>query len=903
MTNITSQPYLNTPNINILDNRGLPVRAISYNRTKAEEKAGQLITRHRYNAIGQLGSSIDPRLFELQLSDKSVQPNLRQQANLAGVVLSSHSADAGHTLVFYDIEGRPVCQQTANKARQRFEYEDQGIGHLLSRHEQVMAEGECITDQYIYAEINDSNKARNRCGQLIIHYDTAGVVRIHSNSLTGATLLQERQLLTPAHHPASRITVEQSSGLTAESLITRCAVGSLGQPLTQTDARNNQQRFQYNCAGQLTASWLQLNGQPEQQVLKTVSYSAAGQVLREESGNGVVTEYTYEPQTQRLTGIKTTRPAHSQGPKMLQDLRYHYDPVGNILSIRNDAEATRFFDQTKSVPENTYTYDALYQLIRATGNESVHNQPEHAAFLPQPDTTQTVPYTRHYSYDHGGNLTQIQHIGASRYTREMTVSERNNHGLLKSPDRDWDHQHIAKHFDAAGNQLILDSGTVLTWNGQNQLTQADITENTREYYLYGSDGMRVVKQSVENKDKTHQVIYLPGIELHSKSHHGKETEVWQVINCGAAGRAQVRALHWEQGKPTEISNNQLRYSFDNQIGSSLLELDETAQILSQEEYFPYGGTALFAARSKIEASYKTIRYSGKERDATGLYYYGYRYYIPWAGRWLSTDPTGFVDGLNLFRMVRNNPINCIDRQGLFTVSDILEEDDLGISEDILQLAFNIESEWEQLINYLKNVYPDMPNEEFDELTLDAKNIYSDLESANSVENIESDTIESDTLDVIEQSIAPLSFHKEIRNSLKKEEGDFIFRGDLRSPDEIFKTGFSPKGTTDDLVEYVYSNIDSIYVGFSKEEKIARIYAAQKNSEGYLYVIKKQKEHIDVNAKLRESGQWAGRGRRFYEYAKEIAVPNGAKREDIIKAYPINSKKKYTGEAIHNPLYK
>ena len=66
----------------------------------------------------------------------------------------------------------------------------------------------------------------------------------------------------------------------------------------------------------------------------------------------------------------------------------------------------------------------------------------------------------------------------------------------------------------------------------------------------------------------------------------------------------------------------------------------------------------------MEANYKIVRYSGKERDATGLYYYGYRYYQPWAGRWLSADPAGTVDGLNLFRMVRNNPVTLYDENGL-----------------------------------------------------------------------------------------------------------------------------------------------------------------------------------------------------------------------------------------------
>ena len=72
--------------------------------------------------------------------------------------------------------------------------------------------------------------------------------------------------------------------------------------------------------------------------------------------------------------------------------------------------------------------------------------------------------------------------------------------------------------------------------------------------------------------------------------------------------------------------------------------------------------------------YKTHRYSGKERDATGLYYYGYRYYQPWAGRWLSSDPAGTVDGLNLFRMVRNNPVTLRDDDGRKPISENFSEE-------------------------------------------------------------------------------------------------------------------------------------------------------------------------------------------------------------------------------------
>jgi len=79
----------------------------------------------------------------------------------------------------------------------------------------------------------------------------------------------------------------------------------------------------------------------------------------------------------------------------------------------------------------------------------------------------------------------------------------------------------------------------------------------------------------------------------------------------------------------------IRYQVGNYLGSAVLELDETAQIVSYEEYFPYSSTSYQAVRIQTETP-KRYRYSGEERDEeSGLYYHGARYYAPWLGRWIS----------------------------------------------------------------------------------------------------------------------------------------------------------------------------------------------------------------------------------------------------------------------------
>jgi RHS repeat-associated protein len=61
-----------------------------------------------------------------------------------------------------------------------------------------------------------------------------------------------------------------------------------------------------------------------------------------------------------------------------------------------------------------------------------------------------------------------------------------------------------------------------------------------------------------------------------------------------------------------------------------------------------------------------FRFSTKYQDEeTGLLYYGYRYYQPVTGRWLSRDPMEGDGGLNLYGVVGNNGINLTDPFGLW----------------------------------------------------------------------------------------------------------------------------------------------------------------------------------------------------------------------------------------------
>ena len=62
-----------------------------------------------------------------------------------------------------------------------------------------------------------------------------------------------------------------------------------------------------------------------------------------------------------------------------------------------------------------------------------------------------------------------------------------------------------------------------------------------------------------------------------------------------------------------------------------------------------------------------FQFATKRTDAgTGLVYYGYRFYAPEVGRWLTRDPLGEAGGLNLYAFTGNNPVNWVDFWGWVT---------------------------------------------------------------------------------------------------------------------------------------------------------------------------------------------------------------------------------------------
>ncbi|EIV1878267.1 RHS repeat protein, partial [Salmonella enterica] len=332
-------------------------------------------------------------------------------------MLRRDSTDSGWQVTLYDAEGRPAWITDGRGTVNRVDYDT--LGRPLTRYSRPAGSAaEQASVRYIYGDADTQTTApqdNNLRGVCVRKYDEGGRLSVDQVALSGALLSQGQTFLLSAEGqpdwqgPESDWVAQLETGSNAVQTTTVTA-SAQGAILSQADAAGHSLSWNYDVAGNVSSQSLTLSGQSPQTLLTSLSYSAAGQPLAEVAGNGVTTTYGYEPQTQRLGNINAVRGTDSI---TLQDLTYTHDPVGNIKTITDGTVSTRYFRNQATGGTRTFTYDALYQLTRATGRENAGAGTQTGALppiVPLPEGgTAYSPYIRNYAYDDSGNLLTLSH--------------------------------------------------------------------------------------------------------------------------------------------------------------------------------------------------------------------------------------------------------------------------------------------------------------------------------------------------------------------------------------------------------------------------------------------------------------------------------------------------------------
>jgi RHS repeat-associated protein len=417
-------------------------------------------------------------------------------------------------------------------------------------------------------------------------------------------------------------------------------------------------------------------------IIKDLDYNAKGQRTRieysdDEGTAPFATEYHYDELTFRLKRLTTTRVSPSN---TLQDLRYEFDPVGNIIRIQDDAQQSLFYDDAFVAPENLYTYDPLYRLVQATGREhasigntQLDHQDQPIRNLPLPtDPSAVRSYLETYAYDRIGNLLELFHSaggGANTWTRTYSYTTGTNrlaNNTIPGGSATYTH-------DAHGSITSMPHLASITYGPFDQMANADLGGGGDAYYQYDASGQRVRKLIDTGANLIKERIYLGAYEVYREHISGGvdlERQSLHVMD-GTRRVALLETLTIEDGDPVTTPVTHQRFQLGNHLDSALLEVDEAGMVVSYEELLPYGASAYRSARSDVDVSPRRYRYTGKERDdETGLYYYGARYYACWLGRWTSADPLGIgADGPGLYNYTRGSPVVLVDPSGTDSVDE------------------------------------------------------------------------------------------------------------------------------------------------------------------------------------------------------------------------------------------
>ena len=212
------------------------------------------------------------------------------------------------------------------------------------------------------------------------------------------------------------------------------------------------------------------------------------------------------------------------------------------------------------------------------------------------------------------------------------------------------------------------------------------------YHVYDGAGERVRKvtdataDSVTVAKRRTERVYLGDFEIYREFGTAGVVKLARTtvhINDGA-GRVAMVDTRTDGG-----SNERLvRYQYSNHLGSAVVELDADAKLISYEEFYSYGSTALLIIRDGTPP--KRYRYTGKERDEeTGLNYHGARFYALWLCRWTTVDPLRAVDGNNLYSYVRCNPVRLSDPTGQKAIVDQIEDIDSPAGWFLARTAYDL----------------------------------------------------------------------------------------------------------------------------------------------------------------------------------------------------------------------
>jgi RHS repeat-associated protein len=501
--------------------------------------------------------------------------------------------------------------------------------------------------------------------------------------------------------------------------VTQTGFDAIGRPVTDLDARGARTDTTYNAAGQVVAVTDPLglttnisfdeNGnqksvrdprggetitgynnmdrvewaQDALGVRETFGYDENGNPETHTTRNGVTTTETYDEldrTSTSTTGTNTITFTYDLGDR----LRSTADPVSGASSVDYDginrvtkettssgtvsyAYSPTVRDRTMTIPgkpaiRHLYDADGDLQEVQQGGtaitsvSRDAVGRPERVGTPATTGVSQTYGWTdasEIKSITYKVNTTTLGDLGYSYDASGLPIATTGTYSRQQLPDAFGPATYDAANrldtigdtaitYDQDGN-LTSDGTTTSTWNDRDQLSGLS-RDGLTASFGYSSDGRRL-SRTVNGKTTT---FLYDGTNPVQEMVAGAVTAT--VLSSGVDGYLT-----------RDVNGTVKRYQTDA-IGS-VIGLVDAAGAGASYAYQPFGGTTVTG-----DDGGNAYRFTGREDDATGLYFYRQRYYSPALQRFVSEDPTGADGGVNLHTYVTNRPTALIDPMGTKPIS-------------------------------------------------------------------------------------------------------------------------------------------------------------------------------------------------------------------------------------------
>jgi RHS repeat-associated protein len=623
----------------VKDASGNPVQTLTYDpngQPIAITNALGHTTRRRFNALYQ-------PVEQIEADGVKTEYHYDELSRLHEVIQDSETWRARYTQT-YDAEHRMTMYQDANGNETKLIYNRSGqlmeeinaTGHGLSYHYDERGRlsrsvnGRGKLSNYGYDAAGQLLTLKDEVGQVTWTYDEAG--RWIEGKETHAQVDEpwKRPIYEPRakqgqtdeqhgekHDHVANKKQENEENENAQSLSRK--YDALGRLIEQRDVWGNVIGYRYDEAHNLTHLTY-----PDGKVVE-YRYNLANELVEVKDWAGRLTRYRYDEkghviETHRPNGTRERRSYDALGQllrqqdvtkqgMMLQDLKYEYNEVGQIIREQN----------------KQFTYDQLRRLVSGANQGQI----------------------TYYRYDLGGNLTEQREsdpVGQSISNSMSALSystDNRLHRIGKYPTE----------LDADGNLLYFTDGEKMgayEYDARNRLIQSG-----RMKYRYNWKNERietiwrgkVTRYVIDDSSRLSRVLM-------------EQDREGNILTCYVYGLGLIGLEDARTGK-------YLSYHSD-QRGSTTILTDGQGIVTDRYAYGIYGEVEHYEG-----STHQPFQYNGRDgvmTDANGLYYMRARYYHPELKRFLNRDTVrgDITDGqtFNRYAYVNGDPVKYVDPLGL-----------------------------------------------------------------------------------------------------------------------------------------------------------------------------------------------------------------------------------------------